>query len=123
MLPPNRLVSLDAFRGFIMLLMASSGFGLAQMAAKHKGEWWWEQIGWQVSHAPWAYGPQWQTWGALWDMIQPAFMFMVGIAVPYSIARRKELGDGWFSRLWHAFTRSVLLILLGVLLATRGDST
>jgi predicted acyltransferase len=123
MLQTNRLVSLDAFRGFIMLLMASSGFGLAQMAKANPDSWWWQQIGWQVGHAPWGYGPQWQTWGALWDMIQPAFMFMVGVAVPYSLARRKEAGEGLFRRLWHAFTRSILLILLGVLLATRSSST
>jgi heparan-alpha-glucosaminide N-acetyltransferase len=30
-----RLLSLDAFRGFVMLLMASSGLGLAQMAARN----------------------------------------------------------------------------------------
>ena len=29
---PERLVSLDAYRGFIMLAMASSGLGLAQVA-------------------------------------------------------------------------------------------
>ncbi|HYF34011.1 MAG TPA: hypothetical protein VD994_01870 [Prosthecobacter sp.] len=122
MLPTNRLVSLDAFRGFIMLLMASSGFGLVQMARAHPDSWGWQQVQWHLSHASWGYGPQWHTWGALWDMIQPAFMFMVGIAVPYSIARRKELGQGFFLRLSHALIRSILLILLGVLLATRSDS-
>ena len=36
----DRLLSLDAFRGFIMILMASSGFGIVQMAAAHPGSWW-----------------------------------------------------------------------------------
>lgn len=71
----QRLISLDAFRGFVMLLMASSGFGLAQMAKLHPDSWLWQQISHQVSHIAW-------QGCALWDLIQPSFMFMVGVAVP-----------------------------------------
>ena len=34
---PPRLVSLDAYRGFVMLAMASGGLGLAQVAAREGG--------------------------------------------------------------------------------------
>jgi|JI6StandDraft_1071083.scaffolds.fasta_scaffold00821_10 heparan-alpha-glucosaminide N-acetyltransferase len=116
MLPNQRLVSLDAFRGFVMLLMASSGFGLAQMASANPDVWWWQQIKYQVSHAPW-------QGCALWDLIQPSFMFMVGIAVPLSVRRRREEGQGFFKLGWHALIRAAILVLLAVLLSTGGSAT
>lgn len=112
----QRLVSLDAFRGFVMLLMASSGFGLAQMAAANPDSWLWQQIKYQVSHVPW-------QGCALWDLIQPSFMFMVGIAVPLSIRRRREAGQGFFQMSIHALFRALALVLLAVLLSTRGSDT
>ncbi len=114
--PAQRLVSLDAFRGFVMLLMASSGFGLAQMAKVHPDSWIWQQVAFQVSHVPWA-------GCALWDLIQPSFMFMVGVAVPLSVRRRREAGQGLFQLGAHALVRAVVLVLLAVLLTTRASDT
>jgi heparan-alpha-glucosaminide N-acetyltransferase len=107
----NRLLSLDAFRGFIMLLMASSGLGIAQMAAAHPGTFW-EVIKPQFEHKAW-------QGCSLWDLIQPSFMFMVGVAVPLSCAKRREHGQSFLGMAWHALTRSVLLVALGVMLATK----
>ena len=113
MQPNQRLVSLDAFRGFVMLLMASSGLGLAQMASLYPDSWVWQQIKYQVSHVPW-------TGCSLWDLIQPSFMFMVGIAVPLSVTRRKEAGQGFIGLTWHSIIRALSLVLLAVLLSTGG---
>jgi heparan-alpha-glucosaminide N-acetyltransferase len=110
----QRLQSLDAFRGFIMLLMASSGFGLAEMA-KAQPDTWWTTAGWMVSHVEW-------VGCSPWDLIQPAFMFMVGIAVPYSYLKRAQHGQGFFGMSWHALTRAIALILLGVFLSSRSGS-
>jgi heparan-alpha-glucosaminide N-acetyltransferase len=110
----QRLLSLDAFRGFIMLLMASSGFGIVQMAAANPGSAW-EFIMPQFAHQAW-------QGCSLWDLIQPSFMFMVGMAVPFSYAKRREHGQSFFGMAWHALTRSILLVALGVMLATKaGD--
>jgi predicted acyltransferase len=110
----QRLLSLDAFRGFIMLLMASAGFGISQMAAAHPGSVW-EFIKPQFAHQDW-------QGCSLWDLIQPSFMFMVGMAVPFSYAKRREHGQSFFGMAWHALSRSILLVALGVMLATRsGD--
>lgn len=114
--PSSRLVSLDAFRGFIMLLMASSGFGLAQMAKLNPDSAVWQQVAYQVSHVPW-------IGCAFWDLIQPSFMFMVGIAVPFSVMRRKAEGQGFFGLTWHALIRAVILVLLAVLLSTTSKDT
>lgn len=94
-----------------MLLMASSGFGIAQMAAAHPGSIW-EFVKPQFAHQEW-------QGCSLWDLIQPSFMFMVGMAVPFSYSKRRELGQSFFGMAWHAFSRSILLVALGVMLATR----
>lgn len=112
MSPNQRLVSLDAFRGFIMLLMTSSGFGLVQVAKSYPDSSLWQGIAYQLSHVEW-------VGCALWDLIQPSFMFMVGIAVPLSLMRRKDNGQSFLQRFTHALSRSVILVLLGVLLMTR----
>ena len=96
-----------------MLLMASSGLGLAKMAQTQPDSWWWQQISYQVSHVPW-------QGCALWDLIQPSFMFMVGIAVPLSVMRRKEAGQGFIGLTWHSIIRALSLVLLAVLLSTGG---
>lgn len=97
-----------------MLLMASSAFGVVQMAAANPGSFW-EVIKPQFEHQAW-------QGCSLWDMIQPSFMFMVGIAVPFSYASRREHGQSFFGMAWHALSRAVLLVALGVMLATHsGD--
>src|SRR4029079_6303785 len=85
--PAPRLASLDAYRGFIMLLMASGGLGIAGVA-KNLPDSPLHTIAPWVEHAPWA-------GGVLWDMIQPAFMFMVGVAAAFSVRKRLEHGDSW----------------------------
>lgn len=125
--PSERLMSLDAYRGLIMLFMASSGFGLTQVARaieKTTPNTWWRYLAYQVEHVPWVTGTTGQLfWGlTLWDLIQPAFMFMVGVAMPYSYAKRQSRGDSYWSLLRHAVVRSVILVLLGVYLSSNWDS-
>jgi heparan-alpha-glucosaminide N-acetyltransferase len=109
--PKERLVSLDAYRGAIMLLMASSGFGLVQVAQQFPESGFWKFLGHQVDHVPWA-------GCVLWDLIQPAFMFMVGVAVPWSIANRRARGESFGRMFGHALWRALALILLAVFLTS-----
>jgi predicted acyltransferase len=108
---PERLVSLDAFRGAIMLLMASSGFGVPQVAKHFPDSPTWQFLAGQFSHAEW-------TGCALWDLIQPAFMFMVGVALPWSVANRRARGQSFGVMFSHALVRSLLLVLLAVFLTS-----
>src|SRR6188768_2629755 len=106
-----RLTSLDAFRGAIMLCMASHGFGLDQVAQKlPAGPW--TTLAWWFEHVPW-------VGCSTWDLIQPAFMFMVGVALPFSYARRREQGHAFGRIFRHALVRAALLVLLAVFLASR----
>ncbi len=124
---PGRLVSLDAFRGFIMMMLAATGFGIAKFAdiddaspvwQVHNHEYW-TNVAWHFDH------PKWQSaFGyykvSFWDLIQPAFMFMVGVAMPFSYVRRSQQDHSFLRRAMHALMRSVALVLIGVFLQSRG---
>src|SRR5512138_654348 len=105
-----RLVSLDAYRGFIMLLLISHGFGFAALAS-YPG---WEWLARQVDHAAW-------EGVTFWDLIQPAFTFMVGVAMPFALARRRERGAGFQALFRHVAWRSFALILLSNILSNWGS--
>jgi len=111
---PERLLSLDAYRGAIMLLMASSGLGLAEVARQFPSSQVWQFLGHHADHAEW-------TGCTLWDLIQPAFMFMVGVALPWSLANRRSRGASFGRMFGHALWRALLLILLAVFFSSAGD--
>jgi predicted acyltransferase len=106
----GRLGSLDAYRGFIMLLLASSGFGLAVLA-NHPG---WGWLAYQVDHSEW-------EGCTLWDLIQPAFTFMVGVAMPFAFANRLAKGATQGQILRHVVSRAVLLIVLSNIYSNWGS--
>lgn len=111
--PALRLVSLDACRGAIMLMMASAALGVGAVATSYRDINWLQAGAWQTEHAPW-------VGFRVWDIIQPAFMFMVGVSLPFSLASRRARGQqfGWL--LLHALWRSVVLVLLAVLITSAG---
>lgn len=115
--PSDRVLSLDVYRGMVMLLLATSGLGLAKAGAKMDGPF----AEWLVFHGT---HPEWNSqFGflgvSLWDLIQPAFMFIVGVSMPFSYGKRARLGESYAKRLRHAWTRAILLTLLGVFLQSQ----
>jgi predicted acyltransferase len=114
-----RLVSLDAYRGFVMLAMVSHSFGLPAVAKELANRQdqhlaFWQQLAYQFDHVPW-------PGCVFWDLIQPSFMFMVGTAMAFSCAARRAKGQSYWLMAVHAAWRSVALILLGVFLRTKVD--
>ncbi len=107
--PQGRLVSLDAYRGFIMILLISHGFGFAALK-NHPG---WAWLANQVDHAAW-------TGVTFWDLIQPAFTFMVGAAMPFAIARRQEQGASFSKVFRHVAWRAFALILISNVISNFG---
>lgn len=93
-----------------MVYMTSEGFGITQVAQRMP-ESSWQTLAWWFDHVVWA-------GCSTWDLIQPAFMFMVGIAVPYSYARRSEQGHSFGRQFGHGLRRAVVLVLLSVFLAS-----
>jgi heparan-alpha-glucosaminide N-acetyltransferase len=106
----GRLVSLDAYRGFIMLLLVSNGFGLGVL--QHYPGWAW--LARQVDHTDW-------EGCTFWDLIQPAFTFMVGVAMPFAFARRAAQGFTTTGIFKHVLWRAVLLVFLSNLFSNWGS--
>ena len=106
----GRLISLDAYRGFIMLLLVSEGFGFGVLK-DHSG---WAWLAAQADHAAW-------EGCTFWDLIQPAFTFMVGVAMPFALARRIGQGATFFGLFKHVLRRAFLLILLSNIYSNWGS--
>ena len=107
--PIPRNVAVDTYRGFVMLLMMAEVLELARVAAAYPGNWFWAFLGWNQTHVTWA-------GCSLHDTIQPGFSFLVGVALPYSIASRIAKGGTFWKMFAHALWRSLLLTFLGVFL-------
>ena len=105
----TRLVSLDAFRGLVMVLMLAEVMHLPEVARAFPHSLFWQKIGFNTQHVEW-------QGCSLHDLIQPAFSFLVGAALPFSIASRKMKGQTFGPMLGHAIRRALLLIFLGIFL-------
>ena len=105
--PPvsNRVTSIDFFRGFTMFLLAGEATELfGQLEKSNIGVV--QFLGVQLSHHEW-HGLH------FWDLIQPFFMFIVGVAIPFAVANRLKKGDSIKTITRHAIKRSILLLFLG----------
>lgn len=97
----QRLISLDAYRGAIMISLISVGFGFSAFA----GHPYLNFLAVQTDHVEWS--------GCVyWDLIQPAFMFMVGVAMPYAYSRRIAFGDTHGQIFFHAARRCFNLFII-----------
>jgi heparan-alpha-glucosaminide N-acetyltransferase len=109
--PPSvpRLVSVDAYRGLVMFLMLAEVLRLKTVSKMLPGNGVWAFLASQQSHVEWA-------GCTLHDLIQPSFSFLVGVALPLSLAARSNRGQSLFARTIHAFWRALLLVALGIFL-------
>ena len=76
----------------------------------------WAIVAYNTSHVPW-------QGCSLHDLIQPAFSFLVGAALPFSIASRQARGQTFGRMLLHAAWRSLALIFLGIFLRSLARPT
>jgi predicted acyltransferase len=107
--PTTRVTSIDAFRGFVMFLMLAEAMRLWTLHNAFPQSRFWSIVAYNTSHV------QWQGC-SLHDLIQPAFSFLVGAALPFSLANRRARGATFGNLLGHAVWRSIFLILLGIFL-------
>jgi len=111
----ERLASIDAYRGLVMFLMMAEVLRFCDVARRSPGSRLWELLCHHQSHVEW-------VGCSLHDLIQPSFSFLVGAALPFSLAGRLARGQ---SKVWmtaHAVWRSLVLIFLGVFLRSRSSS-
>jgi predicted acyltransferase len=110
----DRLLSLDFFRGLTMFLLIAGITGLSSYMVTPELEGTFiYTIGTQLHHHPW-------NGLHFWDLIQPFFMFIVGVAIPYSYANRVKRGQSYDQILKHTIKRSFLLLVLGWALVYEG---
>ena len=105
----GRVVSLDVLRGTVMMLMLNEATQLPRVAQSFPHSWFWRAIAFNTDHVPW-------QGCSLHDLIQPAFSFLVGAALPFSIESRKMKGQTFRYMLGHSVWRALLLIFLGIFL-------
>jgi predicted acyltransferase len=104
--PSRRVLSLDAFRGLVMLSMLLGTMGLEKLAGR-------PVLGFiftQLNHASWV-GFHFE------DLILPAFLFIIGVSMAISDDKRRQRGQSGGRRLLHALRRSLVLFALGFLLS------
>jgi predicted acyltransferase len=110
-----RLVSIDAYRGLVMLLMMGEVLRFQRVAQARPNSWFWQFLAHHQTHAEW-------IGCSLHDLIQPSFSFLVGVALPFSIANRTARAEPRARITLHAFGRALALVLLGVFLRSIGRS-
>lgn len=94
---PNRLQSLDVFRGATIAAM---------ILVNNPGSWEYSYA--QLKHAAW------HGW-TFTDWIFPFFLFIVGVAMTFSFPKRLEQGQTKKQLLLHTLRRAVILFALGLL--------
>jgi predicted acyltransferase len=103
--PKPRLLSLDALRGFDMLWIIG-GAAFFQTLAKVTGWGWAGVLAAQLEHA------EWQGFH-FYDLIFPLFMFISGVAIPYSLLAKAESGSAKRGIYVKVVRRALLLVFLG----------
>ena len=106
-LPTERIVSIDALRGFDMFWIIGGGAAISSLTGI------WDhpvarRIHEQLEHVEWE-GFHFE------DLIFPLFLFIMGVVLPFSISRRRQRGQGPAAIHLHILKRSAVLILLGLI--------
>ncbi|MBS1599175.1 MAG: DUF5009 domain-containing protein [Bacteroidetes bacterium] len=105
----QRLLSLDFMRGCIMVLLACESAGLYEHSFKATTEGTvFNKFFLQFYHHPW-------NGLRFWDLIQPSFMFMAGVAMALSLTKQQKQGMSWNESFKKILKRSFWLFFWGVL--------
>jgi predicted acyltransferase len=102
----ERLVSIDALRGFDMFWIVG-GEGLAEAIAGWIGEPTKSFAHEQLTHAAWA-------GFHFYDLIFPLFLFLVGVVLPFSLGKLRDQGQPRAAAYRRVIRRTILLFFLGL---------
>ncbi len=99
----NRVHSIDIMRGLTLLLMLF----VNDLNMKVAPAW--------IGHMPADYDGM-----GLADWVFPGFLFIVGMAIPFAFSKRFSRGDSLYDISRHIITRTVSLLIIGVLMLNTG---
>lgn len=102
----SRLYSLDALRGFDMFWIMGAEEIFHQLS-KITGSPFMQVLSTEFTH------PDWHGFH-FYDLIFPLFLFMAGVATPYSLGKEIEKGKSRDQLLFRVIKRGLILVLLGV---------
>jgi len=112
----DRILSIDFFRGLVMFILVSGiGTLFGGLAEQGMGGDFIALLNKHANHGEW-----FEIY--FWDLIQPFFMFIVGVAMPFSLSKRLAKGDSWKKSFIHALKRSFWLLVLGFMLGATEDT-
>jgi predicted acyltransferase len=94
---------------FLLLPDLSGGFSFHRMARKFPDDPVWANLAAWFTHVQW-------SGASAWDLIMPSFVFLVGVAMPLSVAARRRRGDTERQILGHVVLRAATLFLLALIL-------
>ncbi|KAA9036528.1 DUF5009 domain-containing protein [Ginsengibacter hankyongi] len=103
----QRLYSLDALRGFDMFWIMGAEEVFHSMAKATNAPFW-MVLSNQFTH------PEWNGFH-FYDLIFPLFLFIAGVATPYSVGRDLQKGKTKNEVLWRVVKRGLILVLLGII--------
>lgn len=106
--PTGRLRSLDFLRGAIMVLLMISSTGVLDYLYENTSGQPFNFLFEQFVHHPW-------NGLRFWDLVQPAFMFIAGTAMAFSLTKQWSNGATWSQSFRKALRRSGWLFFWGVL--------
>lgn len=103
----KRVVSVDALRGFDMVWIMGMDSLLSHLPKA------WDSsisrfLATQMDHVDW-------TGFHFYDIIMPLFLFIVGVAMPFSVLRRKEKGEPKRKIYLHVIRRVIILWIFGMM--------
>ncbi|MDR0791800.1 MAG: DUF5009 domain-containing protein, partial [Chitinophagaceae bacterium] len=107
----QRLYSLDALRGFDMFWIMGAE-GIFHSLAKATGSPFWGGIAEEFTH------PEWNGFH-FYDLIFPLFLFIAGVATPYSVGKELDKGTSRKKLLLRVIKRGLILVLLGIIYNNR----
>ena len=103
----SRLLSVDALRGFDMLLISGGAEFIVRLKGKTNLSWV-DTLSTQMTHPPW-------DGFTFYDFIMPLFLFISGVSLTYSINKSRQSGMVKGDIYKKAFKRMVVLIILGII--------
>jgi predicted acyltransferase len=108
---PARITSIDALRGFVMFMMifVNDLAGAGKIVPD-----------WMVHFSDRHHGGSGMTFV---DLVFPAFLFLVGMSVPFALGARMAKGERLLRTLGHVAIRTLSLLFIGVLMVHETPDT